>query len=172
MRAALLILIVGLAAAPVFADPPATTPAPKATSDEQQLLDLEQRWLDAGIADDRKTLDDILRDDFVDVTWYGQVRGKSVVMAAQSATGKTTPMKTHQTLSDLQVRVRGYVGVVTGKNTVEADDHSFSLKVHFTDVFLKENGKWRAFSAQETIERDPQIPVVGSISKPPAAQTP
>ncbi|HEY1991367.1 MAG TPA: nuclear transport factor 2 family protein [Gammaproteobacteria bacterium] len=167
MRAAALILIAGLTAAPAFADAPAQKP----TAEQQQLLDLEQRWLDAGIADDRKTLDDILRDDFVDVTWYGQVRGKALVMAAQSVTGKSTPMKTHQTLSDLQVRVRGDVGVVTGKNTVEADDGSFTLKVHFTDVFLKEDGKWRAFSAQETIEKDPQIPAVETVAKPPA-QTP
>ena len=110
MRAAALILTLGLVATPALADAPAQKP----TADEQQLLDLEQRWLDAGIADDRKTLDEILRDDFVDVTWYGQVRGKNMVMQAQSVSGKTTPMKTHQTLSDLQVRVRGDVGVVTG----------------------------------------------------------
>jgi len=169
MRAFSLILIVGLAAAPVFAAEPQQ---PKPVSEQQQLLDLEQRWLDAGIADDRKTLDDILRDDFVDVTWYGQVRGKSVVLAAQSTGDKSATMKTHQTLSDLQVRVRNDVGVVTGKNTVEADDHSFTLKVHFTDVFLKEAGKWRAFSAQETIEKDPELPTVQSVTKPPSAQTP
>ena len=169
MRACPLILIVGLAAMPVFAAEPEQ---PKPATDQQQLLDLEQRWLDAGIADDRKTLDDILRDDFVDVTWYGQVRGKSVVMAAQNASDKSTPMKTHQSLSDLQVRVRGDVGIVTGKNTVEADDHSFTLKVHFTDVFLKEAGKWRAFSAQETIEKDPQLPSAPTLTKPPSAQTP
>lgn len=169
MRAWPLILITVLAAAPVFAAEPQQ---PKPVSDQQQLLDLEQRWLDAGIANDYKTLDDILRDDFVDVTWYGQVRGKSVVMAAENASDKSTPMKTHQSLSDLQVRVRGDVGVVTGKNTVEADDHSFTLKVHFTDVFLKEAGKWRAFSAQETIEKDPQLPAVPTPTKPPSAQTP
>lgn len=169
MRAWPLILITILATAPAFAAEPEQ---PKPTADQQQLLDLEQRWLDAGIADDRKTLDDILRDDFVDVTWYGQVRGKSVVMAAQNAGDKSTTMKTHQSLSDLQVRVRGDVGIVTGKNTVEADDHSFTLKVHFTDVFLKEAGKWRAFSAQETIEKDPQLPPAPTVATPPSAQTP
>ena len=55
---------------------------------------------------------------------------------------------------------------------MEADDSSFTLKVHFTDVFIKEAGKWRAFSAQETIEKDPQIPAVETAAKPPAAQTP
>lgn len=163
MRAAFLFWILMIVGSWAIAD------ATKPTADEQALLDLEQRWLDAGIADDRKTLDDILRDDFVDVTWYGQVRGKALVMAAQGTAGKTAPMKTHQSLSDLQVRVRGDVGVVTGKNTVEADDHSFTLKVHFTDVFLKTDGKWHAFSAQETIERDPQIPTVQSVATPPSA---
>ena len=100
-------------------------------------------------------MDEIPCDGFADVTWYGRVRSKSEVIAAQVTTGKSTPMETHQTLSDLQVRVRGNVGVVTGKNTVEVNDKSFTLRVHFTDVFIKEAGKWRAFSAQETIEQDP-----------------
>jgi ketosteroid isomerase-like protein len=69
------------------------------------------------------------------------------------AIAMAAPVKSSQTLSDLKVRVHGDMGVVTGVNTAEAADKSFTVKVRFTDVFVKDKGVWRALSAQETIEK-------------------
>jgi ketosteroid isomerase-like protein len=133
-------------AAPVDSTQTAAAPA---KSDEDQLKDLEQQWLDTSLKQDHAGLDAILMDDFEDVSWQGELRGKTEIMAIAMA----APVKSSQTLSDLKVRVHGDLGVVTGVNTAEAADKSFTVKVRFTDVFVKDKGRWRALSAQETIEK-------------------
>ncbi len=157
MRIVSLIIIAALAslsglvsaAAPTPAPAAASKSAPPAVSDEKQLEDLEQEWLDTSLKQDHAGLDAILMEDFEDVSWQGELRGKTEIMAiAMSA-----PVTSSQTLSDLKVRVHGDMGVVTGVNTAEAADKSFSVKVRFTDVFVRDKGKWRALSAQETIEK-------------------
>jgi ketosteroid isomerase-like protein len=156
MRIIPLIVIATLAGLPAFvsATDPAPAPAskssaPAAVSDEKQLEDLEQEWLDTSLKQDHAGLDAILMDDFEDVSWQGELRGKTEIMAIAMA----APVKSSQTLSDLKVRVHGDLGVVTGVNTAEAADKSFTVKVRFTDVFVKNQGRWRALSAQETIEK-------------------
>jgi hypothetical protein len=157
MRIVPLIIIVALVSVSGLVSAADPTPAPAATSksappavsDEKQLEGLEQEWLDTSLKQDRAGLDAILMEDFEDVSWQGELRGKTEIMAiAMSA-----PVTSSQTLSDLKVRVHGDMGVVTGVNTAEAADKSFSVKVRFTDVFVKDKGKWRALSAQETIEK-------------------
>ncbi|HEY1773947.1 MAG TPA: nuclear transport factor 2 family protein [Gammaproteobacteria bacterium] len=138
-----------LAADPTPAPAAASKSAPPAPSDEKQLEDLEQQWLDTSLKQDHAGLDAILMDDFEDVSWQGELRSKTEIMAIAMA----APVTSTQTLSDLKVRVHGDTGVVTGVNTAEAADKSFTVKVRFTDVFVKDQGKWRALSAQETIEK-------------------
>lgn len=125
-------------------------PAPAETGDAQQLLTLEQRWLTAAMQRDTKTLKDILADDFVDVTYQGGLRDKADHLKSSLA-----PSKTKQTLEELKVRVYGDTGIVTGQNTIVADDGSFTARVRFTDVFVRQQGMWRAVSAQETLEKNP-----------------
>jgi ketosteroid isomerase-like protein len=156
MRIAHLISIAALMSLPAFVSAADSAPAPAsksapaaAPSDQQQLEDLERHWLDTSLNQDHAGLDAILMDDFEDVSWQGELRGKSEIMAIAMA----APVKSTQTLSDLKVRVHGDMGVVTGVNTAEAADKSFTVKVRFTDVFVKDKGTWRALSAQETIEK-------------------
>ena len=124
--------------------------APAETSDAQQLLTLEQRWLAAAMQRDATTLQAILTDDFVDVTYQGGLRDKADHLQSSLA-----PSKPKQTLGELKVRIYGDTGVVTGLNTIVADDGSFTARVRFTDVFVKQQGVWRAVSAQETLEKNP-----------------
>src|SRR5580765_52991 len=135
-------LIAGLAlaspAAFAAAPPASTKAAPSATtraatpkSEEDQLKDLEQQWLDAALKHDNDWVQALLMDDFQDVSWQGQLRSKADVLAAGGA-----PVTSSQTLSDLKARVHGDLGVVTGINNTEAADKSFTVKVRFTDVFV------------------------------------
>lgn len=118
--------------------------------DTQSLLDLEQRWATAAGARDHTALDAILADGFVDVSWQGKLRSKADALAAPAA-----PVKTTQTLSELKVRIYGDAAVVTGLNTAMAANKSFTARIRFTDVFVKQAGTWRAVSAQETLEKAP-----------------
>jgi ketosteroid isomerase-like protein len=127
------------------------TPAPRANASspvEAQVLKLEHEWLDAAARRDRGALDRILAQDFVDISYTGAVRLKSDVLAARAA-----PDGTKQALDTLKVRVYGQTAVVTGRNTVSAADGSRVAVLRFTDVFVRQDGAWRAVSAQETLER-------------------
>lgn len=118
--------------------------------DMQTLLDLEQHWLAAAETHDRAALDALLTDDFTDVSWLGQLRHKADVLAAAVA-----PAAMHQSLSELTVRVHGEAAVVTGLNTLTKPDGSVRVRLRFTDVFLKQSGRWRAVAAEETPEQSP-----------------
>ncbi len=116
--------------------------------DATQLLSLEQHWLDAAMQRDDAALRAILADDFVDVTYQGQLRDKADHLKSSLA-----PAKTRQTLEELKVRLYGDTGIVTGLNTITALDGSFTARIRFTDVFVKRAGRWQAVSAQETPEK-------------------
>ncbi len=118
------------------------------SSEAERLEALEQRWLAASVAHDVATLRDLLADEFVDVSYQGTLRRKADLLGASAA-----PAKTRQALSELAVRLYGDAAVVTGVNTVTADDGSFTVRLRFTDVFAKQSGRWRAVSAQETVQK-------------------
>jgi hypothetical protein len=136
------------AAATQTAAAAATHAVAVAKTDEDDLKELEQQWLDNALKHDDAWVQALLMDDFQDVSWQGQVRSKAEVLAAGAS-----PVTSSQTLSALSARVHGDIGVVTGTNTTEAADKSFTVKVRFTDVFVKVDGQWHALSAQETIEK-------------------
>jgi len=127
----------------------ATGAAPGALSPREALIRLEQRWIEAIERRDAAAVATVLADDFVDTTYRGQRRTRSEALA-----GLTSPSRarTTQQLSDLEARVYGATGIVTGVNTVTGRNPDFSVRLRFTDVFVKNNGVWRAVSAQETLE--------------------
>ena len=125
-------------------------PAAATLDDSQQLMNLEQRWLVAGEQRDLTALREILADDFMHITYLGTLRSKADHLKSTLA-----PAKSRQTLDDLQVRLYGDTGVVTGENVISALDGSYVYKLRFTDVFVKRANRWQAVSAQETPEKSP-----------------
>jgi ketosteroid isomerase-like protein len=140
-RAAWALLASGIAAT--------TGASPRETSPREALIRLEQRWIEALERRDAAAVATILADDFVDTTYRGQRRTRSEALA-----GLTSPSRarTTQELSDLEARVYGATGIVRGVNTVTGRNPDFSVRLRFTDVFVKNNGVWKAVSAQETLE--------------------
>ncbi len=120
--------------------------AAPAADDRATILALEQRWMDASVHRDRKTLDRILADDFLDTSYKGQLRTKADHLAAPVVSNVT------EKLEDVKVRFYGDTAIVTGRNVVTANDHSFAANIRFTDVFVKQSGMWQAVAAQETQE--------------------
>jgi uncharacterized protein (TIGR02246 family) len=119
--------------------------------EEKAVRDAEARWVDALEHRDGAALQALLDEDFVDVTWKGEVRDRGAAIAALSAPGR--PAMT-QSLQDLRVRFAvPAVAIVTGVNAVSSESPEFSARIRFTDVFVKRGGAWRALSAQETLER-------------------
>lgn len=117
-----------------------------APSDEQQVLMLEQQWLEAVTRGDRGFVDKLLDEAFVDTTVSGKVRDKTTVLNAQPLQVGAT-----QSLSDIDVRLHANVAVVTGINTYRADQAAAPMEVAFTDIYIKKQGHWKLISAQGTL---------------------
>jgi ketosteroid isomerase-like protein len=113
------------------------------------LIRVEQSWVEALERRDAAAVGAILADDFVDITYRGERRNRR-----QALEGLASPSRaeTTQRLSDLDVRLYGSVGIVTGVNTVTGRGPDFTVRVRFTDVFVRRSGVWKAVSAHETLE--------------------
>ncbi|HKI87330.1 MAG TPA: nuclear transport factor 2 family protein [Thermoanaerobaculia bacterium] len=113
-----------------------------------ELIAIEHQWVRAIQHHDKSFLDGLLADDFVDSTFRGSTRSKLDVLNGPRAAGKYKPIR----LDDLRVRFYAATAVVTGVNVLQdRGDASRVVRVRFTDVFVKQAGRWRAVSAQETV---------------------
>jgi hypothetical protein len=114
--------------------------------DKEALITIEHRWLNAIEQRDVDFLNFLLDEDFVDTTVDGHQRSKHDVLTAPAVRDYDT-----QTLQDLVVRLHGNVGIVNGDNVVVGKHHSYVVTVHFTDVFQRSGGQWKAIAAHESI---------------------
>ncbi len=136
-------LLCTLAGANVFA-----APTMDAGSDPAQIAALEQRWLNAIRSGDRHALENILADGFIDISTNGQTRDR-----AEAISHATAPPGSTQRITQLRVRVYGDAAIANGINRVHSMSQGWTVDVAFTDVFVRQHGRWRAVSAQETLQK-------------------
>jgi len=116
-----------------------------------QLIGIEHRWVEALETHDTAALDDLLAEGFVDSTFRGGVRTKREILAGPAAGGPYRSLR----LDDLTVRTYGRsTAIVRGVNVLRGPAGDL-VRVRFTDVFVVQHGRWRAVSAQETLEEQP-----------------
>ncbi|MEV4390870.1 nuclear transport factor 2 family protein [Nonomuraea sp. NPDC049607] len=118
------------------------------------LLDLDQSFFDALVANDHDRLNDLLTDDFVLVgVEDGAVAGKGVLLDLV-ASGSLRFPKIDSFPDEAIVRVIGQVGIVvgrTGMNFTNPDGSTFSAGSRYTHVYASGgDGSWRLVSAQGT----------------------
>jgi ketosteroid isomerase-like protein len=119
------------------------------TPADTQLISLEQTWMTAAQHRDIRVLDNILSDDYIDINYKGMLRDKAdALRAANLKLSQYT-----QKLSQQKVRFYGNTAIVTGHGELLGSDHSSYAAWRFTDVFVKQDGVWRAVSSQETVEQ-------------------
>ena len=110
---------------------------------------LERQWVDALARHDRAALDRLLDDRFVDSTFRGTIRTKREVLDGPPAGGPYHSIR----FEELEVRRYGRrTAIVTGVNVLEGASAADLARIRFTDVFVIEDGRWRAVSAQETLQ--------------------
>ncbi len=120
-----------------------------ASSTQTQLLELEQTWLQAAQNRDIPVLQRTLAKDYLDINYQGKLRDRADALRAPNLRMRHVT----QTLSEERVRVYGDTGVITGRGTLSDGGHERAAW-RFTDVFVKQDGEWRAVSSQETAEAD------------------
>jgi len=112
---------------------------------EQNLKDMEQRWVKASLASDGEALAPLLADDFVNINSDGSVLNKNETM------DRTKKSKWQVSeLSDIQVSTHGDSAVVTGvwhgKGT-DSMGKSVDARERWADTWVKKDGKWQCVAS-------------------------
>ena len=114
--------------------------------DKANVLAVERNVADAFSKHSIPTLLAIFTDDATIITPSGQLITKQQLQhRAQPINGLT--------LSDMQVKIKGNIAIVTGMQTETGKDAScgpYSLKSYFTDVLERKNGAWLITASQAT----------------------
>jgi len=122
-------------------------PAASATADD--LRRIENDWVDAQKTRNADKLGEILADSWVALGWDGRRTDKAKALAEMKTPGNS--LDTIE-MGPMTVRIFGNTAVVTGSDTEKSMENGkdTSGKYVWTDVFVKQNGKWRAVASQST----------------------
>jgi len=120
-----------------------------APSVEQNLMQMERDWTQAGLKKDAASLDKIIADDWVAIGFDGKTVTKAEVMADLKS-GASAAQTVE--LGAMKVRVFGNTAVVTGSDTEKSTykGKDSSGKYVWTDVFVMRQGHWQAAASQST----------------------
>ena len=143
----LLLLAIGVAAAASIAS---AQPKPKMT-DEQALIALDKQWTAAELrlnADDRKTIDRVVADDYAGTTPFGQIENKTQYMATLKHSEDTDMADEYvvRFFDGGKLAVMSHRGTVNGKPTYRS-----------THVWVKRGTNWQLIQNH-----------VSNIGEPPA----
>jgi uncharacterized protein DUF4440 len=107
------------------------------------VLAQEARWLTAITSGDRAAVDSILSAGFKHITGEGKLLDR----AQEVASMVKLPFAMNPT--EQLVDIAGDTAVIHGVNTLTQNGRVMSRE-RFADVFILQNGEWKALSAQET----------------------
>lgn len=116
---------------------------------EDQLCDAREELLRAELEGDGVALDRLLGEGFHGIDPGGADLDRDDVIAGYTASGFT--LETLR-VEDVQVRVFGDVGLVTGRSTMEgrAGEEAFEGRYRYRDVWVRRDGAWRVVASQLT----------------------
>src|SRR2546430_156154 len=136
---------------PVLLGVLAMTTRAQAPEDKSALLKMEQEWNNALKTKDVAWFERNLASDVTDTSsGNGALRTKAEDIAALKK-DKTTYDSLE--LSNLNARLEGNAGVVTGVNHLKGHDEKgegFEVKLGFTDTYIKRDGRWQVWASQHT----------------------
>jgi ketosteroid isomerase-like protein len=137
-----ILILFGPIAMTAFAQPP---------DDKNVLLQIEQGWNLALKNKDVSWFEQNLADDLTDTSsGNGALHSKVEDIAALK---KDKTVYDSLDLSNVQVRIEGNAGIVTGVNHLKGKDENgelFDVKLSFTDTCIKRNGRWLVWASQHT----------------------
>jgi ketosteroid isomerase-like protein len=127
----------------------ARKPAASANAARDEFKQIENDWVDASKTKNAEKLGDILADSWVALDWDGKRTDKAKALADMKTPGNSLDSIE---MGPMTVRIFGNTAVVTGSDTEKSMENGkdTSGKYVWTDVFVKQNGKWRAVASQST----------------------
>lgn len=122
---------------------------PAVKSDQQTLIELEQRWNDAFYRKDVRFIERVLADEFI-ATYDDGSRGdktKELALAAEFSQHVESAIQ-----DDFTVRVYGDAAVVwfTLRLTGQRQGKPAELTLRFVDIFVWRDTRWQCVSSQST----------------------
>ena len=115
-----------------------------------QVLALEKKWNDVYKRRDIAGMDSLLADDFIITSEDGSTFSKAGYIARS---GDTSVHVDVSEMSDVQVRMHGNTGVVTGgyheKGTEKGKPYEYIDR--FTDVWMNINGRWQVIASHYSL---------------------
>jgi ketosteroid isomerase-like protein len=118
---------------------------------EQELRERLREWDQAYLRRDTEGLSRILADDFVFTHASGAVMNKSrYIMACIKA--PDIALEAPSRSDDVKVRVYGETAVVTSRATQRGQslNSNSTAQYRYTDVWVKQQGRWRSVASQAT----------------------
>jgi ketosteroid isomerase-like protein len=116
----------------------------------QQIESLEEQWRAATLAGDTSAMDKMLSDDYVGISWTGQVNTKAMQL---DRTSKRTVVISKMDLTDIKVKLLGPVAVVTSRAEIEGtnDGKEISGGFRYTRVYQRiPGGGWQITNFEAT----------------------
>lgn len=147
------LILAGLTALSLLAQPPAPTPAPPTKVHgqasavvTQALTRMEEAWNAALLKADVAALEKIYAEEYLSIDHEGTVLDRKQDLAdIASGVFKAESLA----LSDLKVREYGPIAITTGVVAVKAiyKGEKIDKRHRFTDVWVKRDGRWQCVSA-------------------------
>jgi hypothetical protein len=125
----------------------AKKPAASGNAAADELRQIENDWMNANKTRNAGKLGDILADGWEALVSDGTTRDKAKELAYLKSPGNSLDSFE---MGPMKVRIFGDTAVVTGSDTEKSMENGkdSSGKYVWTDVFVKQNGKWRAVVSQ------------------------
>lgn len=121
-----------------------------AISPKEQIQSLELQWRDATVVGDVVTMDRLLADDYVGITWTGQVNTKTMqldrIRSGTVAFGKMD-------LSDTKMKIVGPIAILTTRATVTgfSDGVDVTGDFRYTRIYQRSpSGAWKITNSEAT----------------------
>lgn len=117
---------------------------------KEQIQALEFQWRDATIAGDAVTMEKLLAEDFIGISWTGQVKTKAQQL--DRIRNRTVAVR-EMTLNDIKIKVVGSVAIVTSRATVQGSSDAGEINGDFryTRIYQRRpSGTWQITNFEAT----------------------
>lgn len=111
-------------------------------SRKDELLEAFHRFQNALASNDVTELDALMAPDYRGYSIRGELEGRDMVLKAWKPGGISMIEFRH---SDLQIDIRGEIGILTGHGYIRGSfqDTPWEHHLHFCDLYLEGNDGWR-----------------------------